>query len=82
MSDSITSDSESFSRACETVMTFGKYQGKTVGRIGAGKEGLLYLDWLVDQPPLTDRMRDTQEVLRTYLAHPEISRQLDTYLED
>lgn len=72
-------DSEAFSAACAFVLPFGKHKGDTVARVGASKEGLLYLDWLVGQPWLNER---TQGVLKTYLSHPAISRQLDSHLED
>lgn len=73
-----------FTEACATVMPFGKYQGKTLARIGSNDEGLKYLDWLRDEgiriPGI--RIPALREAVATYLDHPAVARQLDAALED
>jgi uncharacterized protein (DUF3820 family) len=73
------SDSEAFTAACGFVMPFGKHQGKTVARIGASREGLLYLDWMIGQPWFKG---DVKEAVWAYLQHPAIEQQLNAYLDD
>lgn len=73
------SDSEAFTAACGFVMPLGKYKGETLARIGASREGLLYLDWLIGQGWLDKRLADA---LHAYLQHPAMGQQLDTYLDD
>lgn len=68
-----------FTSACAFTMPLGKHKGKTLARIGANKEGLLYLDWLVGQDWVNGRLR---EALETYLKHPSIAMQIDSAIED
>lgn len=70
---------EEFTAACAFVMPLGQHKGKTVARIGANGEGLRYLDWLVGQEWVNGQLRTA---LETYLAHPQIVRDLEVALED
>jgi hypothetical protein len=72
------SNSERFTEACGFVIPFGKHEGKTIARIGASKEGLLYLDWLIGQKWLKEPLLSA---LNDYLSHPAISHQIASYLE-
>jgi uncharacterized protein (DUF3820 family) len=73
-----TIQGEAFTKACAFVMPLGKYEGKTMARIGSSREGLLYLDWMVGQEWVRDGLKDA---LECYLGHPSISMQLDRYLD-
>ena len=72
-------DPEAFSAACGFVMPFGKYEGKTLARIGASREGLLYLDWLIGHAWVRGELKGA---LDTYLGHPAIAQQVSAYLEE
>lgn len=68
-----------FTAACGHVMPLGKHRGKTLARIGANKDGLLYLDWLIGQLWVQGELRES---LAIYLKHPSIARQIDSFLEE
>jgi uncharacterized protein (DUF3820 family) len=68
-----------FDDAKNFVLPFGKYKGKTLHDVGGDDEGLLYLDWVVDQQWLAP---STHLTIRTYLKDPAISRDLDALLEE
>jgi hypothetical protein len=72
-------DREKFTQACAYIMPFGKHRHKTLARIGANKDGLEYLDYLIGEPWLSDPARG---YIKTYLSHPDIARQLDILTED
>jgi hypothetical protein len=73
------SDSEAFTEACGFVMPLGKHKDRTLARIGSNRDGILYLDWLVGQEWVNGMLK---AALETYLSHPVISRQVESYLED
>jgi len=56
------------------IIPFGKYKGKKLGEI----DDLPYLDWMVG---LDDLYPDTKAALESYLAQPEIARELDKLLD-
>lgn len=70
---------DAFTDACAFVMPFGKHKGWTLARIGSNSDDLLYLDWLIGQRWIDGELKT---ILKTYLSHPAISRQIDALLDD
>ena len=67
-----------FTDACQVVIPFGKYKGRTIASVGRNDEGLRYLDWLVGQPWLRQELKVQVEV---YLHHPSVALGLEAALD-
>lgn len=63
-----------FADAAIVVVPFGKYRGKKIDKIAESDEGLLYLDWLLDQDLRTEPLRTA---LAVYLSDETVAKQLD-----
>jgi hypothetical protein len=68
-----------FRDACDFVITFGEFKGKTIARIGASDAGLKRLDYYLGWDKINP---DVKEAIGIYLKNPAIAQRLDSLLED
>ena len=62
-----------FKDAANTVITFGKHQGKTIDQLGETDEGLKYIDWMNGAGVCDD---DVKAAVEVYLNDPTIKSEL------
>jgi uncharacterized protein (DUF3820 family) len=62
-----------FAEAKNTIVPFGKEQGRTLDQVAMTDAGLRYLDWLSGQN-LYGRFK---EAIEAYLTDPSIARELE-----
>jgi hypothetical protein len=75
----MSTDQARFTEASAFVLQFGKYAGDTLSQIGQTESGLRYLDWLIGRQWLKD---PAKTMIKTYLAHPDVSRLVDAAIDD
>ena len=68
-----------FDQAKNTVIKFGKYNGKSIIEISETNEGLLYLDWLVEQTWVRSPLDDA---LKTYLNDPVVAKDVEIAVDE
>lgn len=63
--------------ASEIKLPYGKYRGKTLDEIASTREGLLYLDNMVDEFPRDSYLK---KAIKDFLSDPTIQKELDDLL--